>query len=191
MTRPTLRGAFAYEYAMQIRRPSLWIALAALGVLTVSSDTWRTFQPLGLGRPAVSLTVAAWVFEVSIWMPPLLAVLLADRLVRDRTLRVDELLRATGASAGARLWGKYLGVGAAAATPVALLWAIGVAEIALHFHSWPALPLGLVAFAAVVVPGIAFATALALAGPTLIGATFFRIVFVVYWIAGNLLIVDG
>jgi len=187
----TLTGSFAYEYGMQIRRASLWIAMAIIGVLLVSSDVWREYQSQAGGHSAVSLTVARWVFELTTFVPPLLAVLLADRLVRDRTLQTEELMQATSASPGARLWGKYLGVAAAAITPVALIWAIGVAEIALHFRSWSALSLGIGAFVALVVPSVTFATAVALALPSVIGVTFFRIAFVIYWVAGNLLIVDG
>jgi hypothetical protein len=188
--RRTLRGSFVWEYLMQIRRPSLWIAVGALGVLIASSDIWRSFEP-GAGARAVSLTMAAWVFEVSTWTPPVLAVLLADRLVRDRRLRVEEVLEGTAAPRGARLWGKYLGVSAAAATPVALLWVVGVIEIGLHYRLPLALPLGLAAFAAVVLPGIMFATAFSLALSAAIGTTIFRLVFILYWIAGNLLVVQG
>jgi ABC-2 type transport system permease protein len=175
---------------MQVRRPSLWVAVGALGVLIAGSDVWREFTP-GSGFTAMALTMSRWVFEVSTWVPPVLAMLLADRLVRDRRLRVEELLDGTSASRGARLWGKYIGVCAAACVPVAALWAIGVVEIALHYHAWVALPLGVAALAAVVLPAIMFVAAVSLAVPTIVGATFFRIVFVVYWIAGNMLIVDG
>ena len=57
-------------------------------------------------------------------------IVLADRLVRDRKLGVAELLDSTPADPGPRLVGKYLGVCAATAVPLELLY------VAVALASW-------------------------------------------------------
>jgi hypothetical protein len=66
-------------------------------------------------------------------------IVLADRLVRDRKLGVAELLDSTPTHPGPRLVAKYLGVCAATAVPVALLYV----AVALAFMVWRAQPAAL------------------------------------------------
>jgi len=111
---------------------------------------------------------------------------LADRLVRDRQLGVEELLATTATRPGVRLWGKYVGVLSIAALPVLLSdLAVGLYET-VHRDAPSAVPLALAAFAAVNLLGLAFIAAFALVCPLVLGAPLFRVLFVGYWF-GNLL----
>lgn len=184
--RSPLAGVVAYELRMQLRKRSVWILMGALiGLMFL---TRGPKFPLNLPADAsLDRVMGDWALTFNLLAPVGFAGLLADRLVRDRNLHTAELLNATPVRPGVRLWGKYLGAVAATGTPVfCALLAVTLYE-AVRRGSLAAVPLGLAAFAAVVLPGLALVGAAALALPPLISPALFRVLFTLYWFWGNLL----
>ena len=113
-------------------------------------------------------------------------IVLADRLVRDRKLGVAELLDSTPSNRSARLVGKYLGVCAATAVPVALLYS----AVALAFTVWRGQPAalwwGLATFMVIVLP-LLLAGSLSFLGPQLMPTPLFRVLIVAlfFWAAAT------
>ncbi|GAA3087793.1 ABC transporter permease [Streptosporangium carneum] len=178
-----------HEFGMQIRRPALWIVYGLAFALLLASFQQGYVIPY-LGRDYSSHTATALV-SVATVVNSLMAMaygcLIADRLVRDRRLGVDEVLEATPAGRTGRLVGKYLGVCAATAVPIALAY-FGRALVYAVTEGEPgALALSLPVFAAMVVPGLLFVGALCLAGPLLVPVQLFRVLFVGYWFWGSLI----
>jgi ABC-2 type transport system permease protein len=143
----------SYELRMQLRRPVIWIAtVIPFGLFAVLA----VMDTQNLERLTQDTNPKTWIVDGMGWFTPLLAMVfgmvLADRLVRDRKLRVAPLLDVTSASRGARLLGKYLGACAATAVPPALVYLV----VAVWFAIWRGKPAallwGVASFAAVVVP---------------------------------------
>jgi hypothetical protein len=177
----TFAGVFRYEFRMQLARPSLWLTTAALAALLLT----LAVHPAPTGQLGTDVATAAVKLN---WLAPMLAgVLLADRLVRERRLRIAELVDATGADPLVRLWGKYLGTTAAVAVPLALIWTVTVARFAVVRGQPAAFAAGLLAFVTIQLPGLLFVTGFALVCPMLLNPTLFRVLFVGYWLWGNLL----
>ena len=176
----TRRGAARREFRMQIRRRSTWIVTALLaGILLIGSvPHWDRTNTL-----AADMGIYALLFNVL--LPVVIGSLLADRVVRDSRLGLDELFDSLPASRASRLIGKYAGTVAAALLPAAAVWTIALVRPAIH-QGWSAIPLGLAAFAAIEVPAVLFVAAFALACPTVLGTPLFRVLFVGYWFWGNL-----
>jgi hypothetical protein len=179
-----------YEFLMQIRKRSLWISTALLAVFV--SFTQGERGPRFLPADASAREVMTdWALVLSILLPLGFGMVLADRLVRDRRLGVSRLLDSFPTGAPALVTGKYLGSVAATAVPglVAILVAAGF-EFADRRD--PALLVwALVAFALVMLPGLAFVAAFALVVPLVLSAPLFRVLFVGYWFWGNMLSPDA
>lgn len=177
----TFAGVLRYEFRMQITRASLWIAMAALGALFLT----LAVHPAPPGQLSADVAEAAVKLN---WLAPMLAgVLLADRLVRDRRLRTAELIDATGTGPLVRVWGKYLGTAGAVAVPLAVIWLVTLARFAAVRGQPAAFAVGLLAFVAIQIPGLLFVTGFALVCPMLLNPILFRVLFVGYWLWGNLL----
>jgi hypothetical protein len=183
----TFGASLRYEFGMQVRKRSVWIvpALTLLLFLLIGGSLLRDlFDPAE--RPAEPKTA---VISLAVQVHALLSIgfgcLLADRLVRDDRLRVAPILDATPAPPGARLLGKYLGAGAATAVPIALVYFGFAAAYAVHVGAPGALGWALAAAGAVFVPGMLFVAAFALAVPLVMPAPLFRVLFVGYWLWGN------
>ncbi|MEV4622200.1 hypothetical protein AB0J74_26250 [Asanoa sp. NPDC049573] len=175
-----------YELRMLARKRSLWISAALLGGVLVLLQGERGPRSLPAGTPAREV-MATWALLFSILMPLAYGMLLADRLVRDRKLRVEPLLESLPHASATRLAGKYLGGVAACALPGlgALLVA---ATVEVGYRHDPFLFVwALVAFAMVTLPGIAMVAGFALVCPIVVSAPLFRILFVGYWFWGNML----
>lgn len=176
-------AALRYEFRMQVRKRSMWIAngliVALLGLLSANQ--------LGevLDDPSAKFTMATAAFLVNLILPVGYGCFLADRLVRDDRLGVAPILDATPASTGGRLAGKYLGSCAAAAIPLAIVY-FGFAVVYAATAGQPvALAWAAALFAVVIVPAVLFVGAFALVVPLLIPAPLFRVLFVGYWFWGN------
>jgi hypothetical protein len=129
---------------------------------------------------------------VNLFIPPALGILLADRLSRDRRLRIDELLNTTSGSVGARLLGKYSGTLLATLVPMLIIYGIGISYISYHWQAiqgWGTLlrllPGAFALFLAVIVPGAAFVAAFSLAVPLFLWLPLYQFLFVCYWFWGN------
>lgn len=187
-TARTFGASLRYEFRMQIRKRSVWLvpALTIVLFLLIGGSLLRDlFDPNE--RP---LEARAAVVGLAVQVHGLLSIgfgcLLADRLVRDDRLRVAPILDATPSPTGARLVGKYLGAGAATAVPMLVVYFGFTTAYAVHTGAPDALGWALAALAVVMVPGLLFVAAFALAVPLIMPAPLFRVLFVGYWLWGNL-----
>lgn len=182
MSRLAVMGAAArYEFVMQARRWAVWAIVGGLAALPLLVNSDLSDRHFGLRE-----LIGDQVLFVMVIAPIAVGGFLADRLIRDRRLGVEEILDTLPAGYGSRLWGKYLGVTAAVCLPLALVWALGVGRIVAQRHDLAAVPLGIAAFLAVVLPGVLLVAAGALAFPTRLGMPLFRVLFVGFWFWGNL-----
>jgi ABC-2 type transport system permease protein len=179
-----LAATARYELRMQLRKPAIWIAtvlpfaLYALFAVLGNDST-------GLQRYRYTTSPKVWMVDALGWFTPVLpmifGIVLADRLVRDRRLRVAELLDTTPANPSARLVGKYLGACAATAVPVALLYFV----VAVAFTVWRDQPAafwwGLATFTVIVVPLLLLAGSLSFLGPQLMPTPLFRVLIVAFF----------
>jgi len=179
-----LRGVFGYEFRMQIRKPALWLVLAALIAFIFATQGSKFAGNLPADTP-IQQVLGSWMVGFNLLVPLGVGSVLADRLARDRRLGVEGLFDALPAGTGTRLWGKYLGTLAASTVPILLtMLAVGGYE-AVHHGSVTAVGWALLAFAAIGLPGLAFVAAFALLVPRAISAPLFRVLFVGYWFWGN------
>lgn len=180
-----LVGVARYEYLMLARRWALWVLPALLVGLTAATGSF-TFtaghDPAGTAR-----IVGSQALSMNLLSLVVVGTLIADRWVRDRGMGVAELLDTQPTGPAIRLWGKYLGVVAAAATPLLIVWTVLATRIGLRTHEWSVAGFAPGAFAAIVVPGLLFVAAFALAGPRLLGLRLFQVLFIGYWFWGNLI----
>lgn len=176
-----LVGAARYEFSMQLRRRALWLVVALLGLAILIGFG----SPGRFARDEPADAIGTWAWRLNTLLPVALAVLLADRLPRDRQLGISELLASLGQS-GSRLGGKFLGATIASLVPVTLLYAIGVAWVAAE-TSAAALTWSFAAYLLIVLPAILFVGSFAVALPALIPLRLFQVGFAAYWLWGNLL----
>jgi ABC-2 type transport system permease protein len=178
-----LSGSLTYEFRMQIRRPALWITFILLGLLlTQFHQPWS--RPIS--SPA-SDAIIYWTGIVQSFLVVVVGIFLADRLPRDRRLKVDEVLSVQPARLGARLAGKYLGATLATLVPLFVVYSVGVGYILYRWHNLAALPIALATFATIALPGIFFVAAFSLACPAIMWVPLYQFLFVGYWFWGNLL----
>jgi ABC-2 type transport system permease protein len=181
------RASLRYEFRMQVRKRSVWIvpALTVLLVLLIGSSLLRDLFDPNERSPEARVVVVGLAVQVHALLSIGFGCLLADRLVRDDRLRVAPILDATPARPLARLLGKYLGAGAATALPILAVYLGLAAAYAVHTGGPAALGWALAACGVVMVPGLLFVAAFALAVPLLMPALLFRVLFVGYWLWGN------
>ncbi|HEX8134442.1 MAG TPA: ABC transporter permease subunit [Actinomycetes bacterium] len=176
-----LAATARYELRMQLRKPAIWIATV------LPFGLWAVFAVLGddttgLQRHLKETSPKLWMVEALGWFTPVLpmvfGIVLADRLVRDRQLRVAELLDVTPTNRSARLVGKYLGACAATAVPIALVYFAVAVAFAVWREQPAALWWGLATFAVIVVPLLLLAVSLSFLGPQLMPTPLFRVLIV-------------
>ena len=185
-TWPALAGATRYEFGMQIRRKALWVVFAAFALPTVFGTAWNPYTGMPEGF-SVAYIVVSWSLVVQFLLPIAFGCLLADRFPRDRHTRTEELLGTLPAPLGSRLLGKYFGATLATLVPVVLIWAPGVACVAVESGDPWALPLGLLVFATVNLPGLLFVGAFSVACPIVLWVPLYQFLYVGYWFWGNLI----
>ncbi|HEX3722237.1 MAG TPA: hypothetical protein VHV31_05570 [Nitrolancea sp.] len=181
---PAALGAMRCEFNMQLRRKAVWIALLGTSLIMYIwiRGMWRVPPVLPL-----SVTIGDWAIRCNALLPVVYGVLLADRLPRDQRLHLTELLDSLPAPAGSRLTGKYLGSALAIAVPIFLAYCTGIAAILIDRHDPLTLPLALVAFVAIILPGLLFVAAFSVATPAILWVPLYQFLFVGYWFWGNLL----
>jgi len=184
----TFGASLRYEFRMQVRKRSVWLvpALTLVLFLLIGGSLLRDlFDPDE--RPAEArLAVVGLAVQVHALLSIGFGCLLADRFVRDDRLRVAPILDATPAGPGARLLGKYLGAGAATAIPIVVVYFGLATAYAVHAGAPDAFGWALAACGVVIVPGLLFVAAFALVVPLVMPAPLFRVIFVGYWLWGNL-----
>jgi hypothetical protein len=185
-------ASLRYEFHMQIRKRSVWIvpALTLVLFVLIGGSLLRDLFDPGERPPEARTAVVALAVQLHALLSIGFGCLLADRLIRDDRLRVAPILDATPTSPGARLTGKYLGAGAATAIPIVLAYFGLVVAYALDTGAPDALGWALAACGVVFVPGLLFVAAFALAVPLVMPAPLFRLIFVGYWLWGNVVTPD-
>ena len=105
-----------YEFRMQIRKRSLWLATLPLAALMVlgQGDAGPRYLPSTASPREV---MGTWAILFGIALPIGFGMVLADRLVRDRRLGIAALLDSLPSGQGVLIAGKYLGGVAATALP--------------------------------------------------------------------------
>ncbi|HMA37382.1 MAG TPA: hypothetical protein VKY74_23215 [Chloroflexia bacterium] len=189
-------GALRYEFQMQVRRPAVWVGLTLVAAIPFvlwqgigdhylhghysdRSTVWVPAAPAG--------AVLLWAEILTFLLPLAVGLVLADRLARDRTTHVAELLETLPGALGARLAGKYLGSTLATLLPVGLLYAAGIGDILIQVPDASMVPLAAAAFAAVVLPGSLFAAGFSIAVPAVLRVPLYQFLFVGYWFWANLM----
>ena len=178
---------------MQIRRPSLWITFAVLATyafLVATGGPATYFQEIhhGLAHFSLFQVVTSNVSADQQILPIAIGCLLADRLKRDQRTKVEELINTTPLSLSARLVGKYLGTLAASATPLFLVYALFQVIILVISQNVLVIPLFLLSFLIISVPGLLFVAAFSLAVPKIMPVLFYQCLFAGYWLWGNLFV---
>ena len=184
------QGIFKYEFHMQIRRPSLWIffgLIAVYGYFVMGGGTrlYATLQQEIVSHSLLYTSVDS-VSTGELLAPLCVGCLLADRLVRDRRVKVDELFNTMDVSLQTRLWGKYFGALAATMVPLFLVFCFFQAHILVASHNLLVIPFFLLALLVVVLPGLLFVTAFSLACPMVMPVPLYQFLFASYWLWGNL-----
>ena len=184
----TFVAALRYEFRMQVRKRSVWLvpALIILLVLLIGFSLLRDLFDATEGQTVAKAAMIQLGIQLNALLPIGYGCLLADRLIRDDRLRLAPVLDATPARPGVRLLGKYLGTAAATAIPIVAIYAALAVAYTVHWGQPAALGWALVSFGLVMVPGLLFVAAFALAVPLIMPAPLFRVLFVGYWIWGNL-----
>ncbi|GCE23535.1 hypothetical protein [Dictyobacter kobayashii] len=194
-------GTLRYEFSMQIRRRAVWLVLLLMSAFIFilwyafagpdllhgyyshgpdhPTPVWVAPQP----RDAVLYLAqfAAWFFPIGCGL------MLADRIARDYTLHVNEILDTFPGPLGARLLGKYIGSTLATLLPALLIYSLGIGYIFSQAPDPQLIPLALEAFLAVLLPGILFAAGFSTALPTFIKVPIYQLLFILYWFWANLM----
>jgi ABC-type Na+ efflux pump permease subunit len=186
----TASGLARYEFAMQFRRRAVWFGLGLLALLLAAGRVGG-FGVVSTDDPTLPQAVARWSVAVQLLLPVAFGLLLADRIPRDRRLRIDELAAATPASTGVRLLAKFAGATLATLVPTAAIYGVGVAYLAATEGRPAAIPLAAAAFATINLPGLLFVAAFSVACPAVLWVPLYQFLFVGYWFWGNLLPPDG
>lgn len=193
---PVFLGVLRYEFRMQIRRPALWItmflfALLIVGIGGVGSGIsgYIIRGELLRNTEARSLLniLAQWTYRINAFFPIAVGVLLADRLPRDRRTKTEELFVTVPGTLSARLLGKFCGSLLATLIPVLIVYNPGVGAVVYVSQNTLAIPLSLLTFAAMILPGILFISAFSIACTSIIWTPLYQFLFVGYWFWGNLL----
>jgi hypothetical protein len=185
-----LGGAFHYEFLMQLRRWSVWIAVLLVGLLEISIYSQSAYVKNALiwyfSMPLYRI-VAELIWFMQLLLPIVLGVLLADRLPRDRRFKVEEIFVSMPGAISMRLVGKYLGSLAATLVPMMIFFVLGIGFIISRTQDWFTIPLALGAYVAVALPGLLFVAAFSLALPAVMWVPLYQFCFIGYWFWGNML----
>ncbi len=182
-------SVFRYEFLMSIRRKGLWLAYGLLFIFYIVSIVMDrgSVENVTMSIKELWTNSALFAFMFNILLPVVGGISAADRLIRDRNLRVDELLTSTALTNREYLAGKYFGVLASLLLPVFIF------QIALRIYTLflgvPFILLGMtvVCFFAITVPAYAFITAFSLACPLVMPVRVYQVLFTGYWFWGNFL----
>ncbi len=185
-------GTLSYEFRMQIRRLSMWLTFALAAVLL-----WFLGKPPSFTEHTVPVQILAFAaFQFNIFLPIVVGIFLADRLPRDRRVRIEELMKTLPSGCGARIFGKYAGCTLAILIPLFLLYSLHIGRLLVAMLQAGVIQPGglpsvigqtLVVFAAMVLPGIAFVAAFSLACTAIMWVPLYQFCFIGYWFWGNLL----
>jgi hypothetical protein len=181
-------GVFQREFSMSIKRLSLWLAHGLLMILYL---THLLLPPDVFGRMPTAqnaITYAGtFVYMLLLFMPVVGGILIADRLVRDQKLGVDEMIRSTPLKRWQYLAGKYFGALTSILAPVLLTALAMGAIVVIKGGSVLILPGMLIACLSIALPAYILITAFSLACPLVMPVRVYQVLFTGYWFWGNYL----
>lgn len=180
-------GVLRYEFLMQIRRRALWITFLSIALLFLIRGSligYLSINPFHLSETAL---LADWTRGLMFLFPIAIGVLLADRLPRDRRTRVEEILTSLPGTLQVHIAGKYLGSMLATLIPFLMFYWIGVGIILYSSHDAQAIPIALLTFITIALPGIIFVSAFSIACPAIMWVPLYQFLFIGYWFWGNIL----
>jgi len=181
-------GVLRHEFNMSMRRPSLWIAYGLLFLFY----SVTVMYPVPEERVTILTDKQTWqfagqmAFTFNLFLPVMVGILSADRLLRDFRMSVRELQESTPLHLAEYTLGKYFGVLLASLTPV-LIWLWLITGLFITFGNAPIefFFTMTLAFFAIMVPAFAFVTAFSLACPLIMPLRVYQILFTGYWFWGN------
>lgn len=181
-------GILRHEFIMHLRRPGMWIAYGL--VLIFYSVT--VMYPVPEEEVTILTDKQCWqfagqmAFTFNLFLPVIVGILSADRLLRDFRQGIRELQESTPLSLATYTLGKYFGILAASLAPV-LIWVWLISGLFIAFGNAPIYFLYTitVAFFAIMVPAYAFVIAFSLACPLIMPMRVYQILFTGYWFWGN------
>ncbi len=181
-------GVVKYEFLMQIRRRTLWIAYGGFMLLLLRVAISAFNNP---EQPVRSLPLLQLVATITVqlnWLPALgIGIFLADRFPRDRSHKVDELFEAMPGTLRSRLSGKYFGSVLASIVPAFLTYCLFIGFLGVYEHSLLVFPFALLAYSVIVLPGILLVAAFTLSLTSILWVPLYQFLFVGYWFWGNML----
>jgi ABC-type transport system involved in multi-copper enzyme maturation permease subunit len=183
-------GALRYEFGMQIRRPAVWVTLVVVSVLMAAlvAPLFKGIPQQRINVPPPALNgILLWDQVLAMFLPVGIGLVVADRLARDKTAHVDEILDTLPASLGARLIGKCLGSMLATLVPVVLIYIAGLALLPIHGWTVQDIALAAQAFVAQMLPATIFVAGFSIAVPAVMRVPVYQFLFVGYWFWANLM----
>jgi ABC-2 type transport system permease protein len=182
----TFLGVVRYEYRMSTRRLGLWIAF---GIVTL--PYLSMIQLGGADSQSAVSNQELWpllgqmIFQFNLFMPVVAGIAIADRLVRDSRLGIDEILRSTRLNNWSYLLGKYVGSLLSILTPVFLFTLFFTLMILITGMPILVVWITFLAFLTIIVPAFAFITIFSLACPLVMPVRVYQVLFTGYWFWGN------
>jgi hypothetical protein len=183
-----LKGILIYEFKMQIRRRSLWIAFIGCTLFLARTLLNEVSNPQFFGlvkNSPLHQFVVTMIFTTNLLLPIIFGVFLADRLPRDSRTKVNELFTSMPGALSTRILGKYLGSTLASIVPMSICYSLLIGFLIYTTHNMLTIPLFLLDFVLVVLPGLLFVAAFSIACPAIIWAPLYQFLFIGYWFWGN------
>lgn len=181
-------GIMRHEFKMYLSRPGLWIAYGLVFIFYTV-----TFLYPSPDEEVIILTgkqtwqyAGQMAYTFNLFLPVLVGILSADRLLRDFRGGIRELQESTPLTFATYTLGKYFGILAASLAPV-LVWVWLISALFVAFRNVPVqfLYAMTVAFFAMIAPAFAFVIAFSLACPLIMPLRVYQILFTGYWFWGN------
>jgi hypothetical protein len=172
-----------YEFLMQIRRVTFWVIFAIGAIVPViqffNPENFTHNADLAISQHSV---IIIEITDIAGFVALATGLLLAGRVQRDRSLRVEEILKTARPTAMTRLFGKYAGATLASFVPAALLTALGTSILVARYQDFSLIPLALAVAALTIIPATLFVGAFAIACGTFLWAPLFQFLFLGYWL---------
>jgi hypothetical protein len=172
---------------MSVRRLGFWLGF----LIAFSPYIYSLFfpeQPEGaITSDLIRFFAGQTVYRLNMFLPVVAGILIADRLVRDRRLGVEDLIKSTALDRVTYILGKYFGSLLSILTPAFVLVAVLAGYVSVYLKSFTPIPWFLMAFLTIIVPAYAFITAFSLACPMVMPLRDYQVMFTGYWIRGNFL----
>jgi ABC-2 type transport system permease protein len=172
-----------YEFLMQIRRVTFWVIFAVGAIVPViqffNPQNFTHDANLAISQHSV---IVIEITDIAGFVALATGLLLAGRVQRDRSLRVEEILKSARPAPMTRLFGKYAGATLASFVPAALLTALGTSVLVARYQDFSVIPLALAVAALTIIPATLFVGAFAIACGTFMWAPLFQFLFLGYWL---------